>query len=194
MEGLADVDSLSLDPHKWLFQPYEIGCVLVRNERWLTEAFHILPEYLQDIAEKRGEVNQCDRGIQLTRGFRALKLWMSLKVFGASGFEEAIDRGFELAEVAETTVRELADWEVVTPAQMGVVTFRCAPEGRTAEELDRLNRELVEEMMADGFAMISSTVLRGQTVLRMCTINPRTTEANVRETVRRLDGMGGRLR
>jgi glutamate/tyrosine decarboxylase-like PLP-dependent enzyme len=194
LEGLGNVDSLSLDPHKWLFQPYEIGCVLVRNERWLTEAFHILPEYLQDIAEKQGEVNFCDRGIQLTRGFRALKLWMSLKVFGALGFQKALERGFELAEVAEVTVGELPDWEVVTLAQMGIVTFRYVPEGMAPQKLDRLNRELVDEMIANGFAMISSTVLQGQTVLRMCTINPRTTKAHVRDTLHKLDDMGRRLR
>jgi len=89
LEGLGRADSLSLDPHKWLFQPYEIGCVLVRDERWLRETFHILPEYLIDIEGQAGEVNFCDRGIQLTRGFRALKLWMSFKVFGQAGFEAA---------------------------------------------------------------------------------------------------------
>jgi len=194
LDGLGHVDSLSLDPHKWLFQPYEIGCVLVREERCLKEAFHILPEYLEDIEGQEGEVNFCDRGIQLTRGFRALKLWMSLQVFGRSGFQEAVNRGFEMAEVAEAAVRELPNWEVVTPAQMGIVTFRCIPEGLSPEELNRLNRELIEEMIADGFAMISSTVLRGQTVLRMCTINPRTTEADVRATIKRFHGMSkGRL-
>jgi aromatic-L-amino-acid decarboxylase len=189
LNGLAHVDSLSLDPHKWLFQPYEIGCVLVRKERWLKEAFHILPEYLADIEGKEGEVNFCDRGIQLTRGFRALKLWMSLQVFGRSAFQEALNRGFEMAEVAEAALRELSNWQVVTPAQMGIVTFRCIPAGLSPEKLDWLNRELVDEMIADGFAMISSTVLRGQTVLRMCTINPRTIEGDVRETIKRLDEM-----
>jgi aromatic-L-amino-acid decarboxylase len=193
LDGLGRVDSLSLDPHKWLFQPYEIGCVLVREERWLQEAFHILPEYLEDIEGKEGEVNFCDRGIQLTRGFRALKLWMSLKVFGQSRFREAVNRGFEMAEVAEAALRELSNWEVVTPAQMGILTFRCAPEGLPPEELNRLNRELIDEMIADGFAMVSSTALRGQTVLRMCTINPRTTEADVRGTIKRLGNMSKRL-
>jgi glutamate/tyrosine decarboxylase-like PLP-dependent enzyme len=191
--GLARVDSMSLDPHKWLFQPYEIGCVLVREERWLKETFHILPEYLEDIEGKEEEVNFCDRGIQLTRGFRAIKLWMSLQVFGRSGFQEALNRGFELAEVAEAAIRELPNWKVVTPAQMGIVTFRCLPEGLSPEELNGLNRELVEEMIADGFAMVSSTVLREQTVLRMCTINPRTTEADVRETIKRFDDISKRL-
>ncbi len=194
LEGLGRADSLSLDPHKWLFQPYEIGCVLVRDERWLGETFHILPEYLADIEGQAGEVNFCDRGIQLTRGFRALKLWMSLKVFGRAGFEVALNRGFELAEAAEAALRDLPDWQVVTPAQMGVLTFRYAPEGVDEEALGRLNRELVDAMIQDGFAMLSSTVLHGQTVLRMCTINPRTTEADVREVIGRLDGWkAGRL-
>jgi glutamate/tyrosine decarboxylase-like PLP-dependent enzyme len=159
----------------------------------LKEAFHILPEYLEDIEGKEEEVNFCDRGIQLTRGFRALKLWMSLQVFGRSGFQEAVNRGFELAEVAEAAVRELSNWEVVTPAQMGIVTFRCIPAGLSPEKLNWLNRELVEEMIADGLAMVSSTVLRERTVLRMCTINPRTGEADVRGTIQRLDAMSKRL-
>ena len=190
LQGLGEADSLALDPHKWLFQPYEIGGVLVRQARWLRETFHILPEYLADTEGQAGEVNYCDRGIQLTRGFRALKLWMSLKVFGAAGFRAALNRGFELAETAEAVARGLPDWEVVTPAQLGIVTFRYAPPGVAAEELERLNQALVDGMIADGFAMVSSTVLRGQTVLRLCTINPRTTADDVRETLARLDGIG----
>jgi glutamate/tyrosine decarboxylase-like PLP-dependent enzyme len=192
LTGLGSADSLSLDPHKWLFQPFEIGCVLVRNGEWLEQTFRILPEYLSDIEGDEGEVNFCDRGIQLTRGFRALKLWLSLKVFGVSGFRRAMERGLELAEIAEVAVAELPEWEVVTPAQMGVVTFRCAPAGLTPEAQDALNRGLVEELVASGFAMISTTTLRGRVVLRMCTINPRTTESDVRETIARLALVGGK--
>jgi aromatic-L-amino-acid decarboxylase len=190
LDGLGLVDSLALDPHKWLFQPYEIGCVLVRDKRWLRQAFHILPEYLAVTEGREGEVNLCDYGIQLTRGFRALKLWMSLKFFGLPAFQKAQARGFELAELAEMIVGQMPGWQVVTPAQMGVVTFRFAPQGLREEELDQLQLELVEAMIADGFAMVSSTVLRGRTVLRMCTINPRTTETDIRETLAKLAKMG----
>jgi glutamate/tyrosine decarboxylase-like PLP-dependent enzyme len=193
LEGLGEVDSMSIDPHKWLFQPFEAGCVLVREESWLHQIFHVLPEYLEDTVGREGEVNFGDRGIQLTRGFRALKMWMSLQVFGRAGFEAAVNRGFELAETAERAVGELAGWEVVTPAQMGVVTFRCVPEGMPVEQVDLLNRVLVDEMISDGFAMISSTVLGDKTVLRLCTINPRTTEDDVREIVRRLDQMAAQV-
>lgn len=193
LEGLDQADSLALDPHKWLFQPHEIGCVLVRDHRWLKHTFHILPEYLIDTLGQDGEVNFSDYGIQLTRGFRALKLWMSLQVFGQSAFSAAQSRGFELAELAESVVDQLPDWEVVTPAQMGVVTFRYAPLGATSERWNWVNRELVGAMVADGYAMLSSTALNGRTVLRMCTINPRTTATDIRETLYRLDRMGKEL-
>ena len=187
LKGLDRADSLALDPHKWLFQPYEIGCVLVREAGLLKDTFQILPEYLEDTRVEKDEVNFADYGIQLTRNFRALKLWMSLKVFGASSFAKAISRGFELAQVAETELRKLPDWEIVTPAQMGIVSFRYAPNDKAPQELDILNRKLIKALFDDGFAMVSSTKLRGRIVLRMCPINPRATEDDVKDIVRRLD-------
>jgi aromatic-L-amino-acid decarboxylase len=190
LEGLALVDSLSLDPHKWLFQPYEMGCVLVRDSHWLKEAFHIMPEYLKDIVKGEEEINFCDYGIQLTRSFRALKLWMSLKTFGLEAFRKAVAWGFTLAELAEEELRKSACWEVVTPAQMGIITFRFVREGWTTAEIDTINQRIVEEMIANGFAMVSSTSLRNRTVLRLCTINPRTTEVDIRETILKLESFG----
>jgi aromatic-L-amino-acid decarboxylase len=192
LAGLGRAHSLALDPHKWLFQPFEMGCVLVRQEEWLKEAFQILPEYLADVAPGEEEVNFCDRGIQLSRRFRALKLWMSLQVFGGQAFAAAQTRGMALAEAVEAEVRRLPDWEVVTPAQLAVVTFRYAPPGRSGADCDRATRELAAALREDGWAMVSTTRLRGQTVVRMCTINPRTTEADVRQTFRRLDALARR--
>lgn len=190
LDGLGAVDSLSLDPHKWWFQPYEIGCVLLRDGRLLQETFQILPEYLKDVDRAEEEVNFCDYGIQLTRGFRALKLWTSLQVFGLDAFRQAVARGVALAELAEEILRRSPHWEVVTPAQIGIVTFRPATSGRSATKVDAASRQLVEAMIEDGFAMLSSTELRGRTVLRLCTINPRTTEADIEETLRRLERFG----
>ena len=187
-------DSITIDPHKWLFQPYELGCVLVRDRRWLRHTFHILPEYLQDTAGPEEEVNFADYGIQLTRSFRALKLWLSLKVFGLAAFREAVARGFTHAEAAEAHVRTLPDWEVTSPAQMGLVSFRYAPAGFPGAVCDALNLRILHEMNEDGFAMLSSTVLRGRTVIRLCPINPRTTGDDLRATLDRLDGFARRLR
>lgn len=187
LSGLEEADSLALDPHKWLFQPFEIGCTLVREAEVLKDAFRILPEYLQDVHRLRDAVNFCDYGIQLTRGCRALKLWMSLKVFGLHAFRQAIARGFRLAEAAERRLQAGGCWEIVSPAQMAVVCFRYRDPARTPEAVDRLHPELVERMIADGYAVLTSTVLRGRTVLRLCTINPRTQEDEVEQTIARLE-------
>jgi aromatic-L-amino-acid/L-tryptophan decarboxylase len=190
LAGLERVDSLSLDPHKWLFQPIEIGCVLLRDRRLLQDAFTIHPEYLQDVHRDREAVNFCDYGIQLTRGFRALKLWMSIQVFGMDAFRRAVDRGFDLAETAERILRESPRWEVTTPAQMGVVSFRYVMPGRTEEELDALQTGIVDGLRAEGFALATSTRLRGRTALRLCTINPRTTDEDIRATIEHMARLG----
>lgn len=192
MPGIDAVDSLSLDPHKWLFQPFEMGCVLVRDRRLLRETFRVTPEYLRD-AHCLEEVHFCDRGVQLSRGFRALKLWMSLKVFGAAAFREAVSRGFRMAELAERELRGAGCWEIASPAQMAIVAFRYAAPGRSPKELEAVNRALSGAMAADGYAALSSTVLRGRTALRLCAINPRTTGEEIAETVRRLGERAARL-
>lgn len=186
LDGLELADSLSLDPHKWLFQPYEIGCVLVRDRDHLLDTFRILPEYLKDTQQYSDEFNFTDHGIQLTRNFRALKLWMSIKVFGWASFRAAIERGFVLAEFTEACLGAMPGWEIMTPAQMGIVCFRYS----IASDADHLR--LVQAMLEDGFGLITSTVLRERTVLRTCTINPRTTEADIRATLERLDGFATR--
>jgi glutamate/tyrosine decarboxylase-like PLP-dependent enzyme len=190
LRGLELVDSLSLDPHKWLFQPYEIGCVLVRDARRLHEAFAVRPDYLQDLESKGAEVNFCDYGIQLSRSFRALKLWMSLKVFGLAAFREAVARGFSLAEFAQSVLQSSSHWEIVTPASMGIITFRFVPEGAPKQEIELINQQIVDETLKEGFATLSSTNLRKRKVLRLCTINPRTTEDDIRRTLQRLEHFG----
>jgi glutamate/tyrosine decarboxylase-like PLP-dependent enzyme len=188
LAGLERVDSLSLDPHKWLFQPIEIGCVLLRDRRQLHDTFTIHPEYLRDVHSDREAVNFCDYGVQLTRGFRALKLWMSIQVFGLEAFRKAVDRGFDLAEQAEAILRESPCWEVTTPAQMGMVSFRYT--GRTDVDLDAVQDRIVEGLRADGFAVVTSTRLRGRTALRLCTINPRTTDEDLRATIELMARIG----
>ncbi|MBZ5612019.1 MAG: decarboxylase [Acidobacteriia bacterium] len=183
LQGLELADSLSLDPHKWLFQPFEIGCVLVRDRSHLRETFRILPEYLKDTQLHSAEFNFTDYGPQLTRSFRALKLWMSIKVFGMASFRVAVERGFQLGEFTEARLRSMPGWEIVSPAQMAVVCFRHSSLD------DAAHLRLVQAFLEDGFALITSTVLRGRTVLRTCTINPRTTEADIEAALNRLDGL-----
>jgi aromatic-L-amino-acid decarboxylase len=180
LAGIEHVDSLSLDPHKWLFQPFESGCVILRDRNLLRDTFRILPDYLRDAHRLREEVNFCDYGIQLTRGFRALKLWLSLKVFGAAAFRAAVDHGFELAEIAERRLRESGQWEILSPAQMAIVAFRHVGD-------DALNSQIASELREGGYAFLSTTTLHGRTALRLCTINPRTTVDDVIGTIERME-------
>lgn len=176
LAGIDQADSLVLDPHKWLFQPYEIGSVLVRRPGALEQAFAMFPEYLRDVGAEGEEVAFRDRGPQLSRGSRAVKLWLSLQVFGVDAFRAAIDRGIDLAERAEALIAATPGFEVVTPASLGIVTFRVSGDA------DRL----AERALADGYVVPSTTVLRGETVLRLCTINPRTTDQELEASVAKL--------
>jgi aromatic-L-amino-acid decarboxylase len=187
LQGIGEVDSLAIDPHKGFYQPMAAGCVLVREFEHLRDAFRILPPYLQDKEQGLPGIDLCDYGVELSRGFRALKLWMSLKVFGLEAFRQAMEHNLHLARYAETKLRALNHWQIVSPATLGIVAFRYAPPELPDEAADALNRALVDKMMQDGFAMVSSTVLRGRITLRMCPLNPRATEADVDETIARLN-------
>src|SRR5262245_37431349 len=194
LTGIERADSLSLDPHKWLFQPFEIGCVIVRDARLLKKIYHTMAEYLEDTKRaEEEEINYYDYGVQLTRGFRALKLWLSIKTFGAAAFREAIDRGFEMAEFAESILRQSGRWLITSPATFGIVTFRFVAEGCSDSAINEIHRRMVEMMTNNGFAFANSTALRGQTVMRLCTINPRTTEDDVRATIKQLEQFGREL-
>jgi glutamate/tyrosine decarboxylase-like PLP-dependent enzyme len=190
LAGLELADSLSLDPHKWLFQSFETGCVLVRDRAKLLRMFQVMPEYLRDTEGVSDEVNFGNYGVQLTRSFRALKLWLSIRAFGLASFRRAIERGMEIAEIAERELAATDGWKIVTPAQLAVVTFRFSPPGLSTQAVDGLQGRIVEAMLADGYALATSTVLAGRPVLRFCTINPRTSDEEIRETVRLMTEMG----
>jgi aromatic-L-amino-acid/L-tryptophan decarboxylase len=180
LRGLERADSLVLDPHKWLFQPYELGCVLVREPGLLERTFALEGDYLRDVTG--GEVNFRDRSLQLTRGGRALKLWLSIRVFGLAAFRDAVARGIALAEHAEVLLSARPGWEVVAPAQLGIVCFRRAGD-------DEEQSRIADAMGRDGFAAPSTTVLGGRAVLRLCTINPRTTFEDVERTIERMESV-----
>lgn len=184
MKGIEKADSLTVDPHKWFFQPYEMGCLLVRNHKNLSHTFTEKPEYLRDIEGNTSEINFYDHGIQLTRRFRALKFYMSLKTFGLKEFRDAITYNIDLAEEVETMLRGSKSWEVVYPATLAVINFRYNPINKnySEKELDSINQYISGKVMASRKAMLVTTILNGQVVLRMCLINPRTTIEDVTDT------------
>ncbi len=192
LEGLHLAHSITLDPHKWLFQPYELGCLLVRDASTLRDAFELAhddhADYLADVTRHiQGEVNFYEMGPQLTRSFKALKLWMSLRTFGLDAFRRAIDVGFDMAEEADRLLRADARWDVVTPGQMGVTTFRWRGDGSLpAERIDAITARVVDDMRNDGYALVMSTALQGRPVFRLCPIHPGTNADEIAETIRRL--------
>ncbi|GAA0717388.1 aminotransferase class I/II-fold pyridoxal phosphate-dependent enzyme [Aquimarina litoralis] len=195
LKGIEKADSLTVDPHKWFFQPYEMGCLLVKNHNWLSGTFREQPEYLRDVEGNQSEINFYDHGIQLTRRFRALKFYMSLKTFGLNAFKKAIQYNIELAEQTETILRKSSTWEVVSPATLAVINFRFNPIDRdlSEKEIDLINQKISERIMHSREALLVTTVLVGQVVLRMCLINPRTTLDHIKETITQCEIYGKEL-
>jgi glutamate/tyrosine decarboxylase-like PLP-dependent enzyme len=179
LAGLHRADSLVLDPHKWLFQPYDVGCLFMRPGA-LNAAFRMDPEYLVDVMARRGEVDMRNRTLELTRRSRALKLWLSMKSYGMDAIGGAIARGIELAEIAEAMIDGDERFTVVTPAQLGIVTFALTGADAAA------HREAAARLAEDGYPAVTATTLKHTAVLRLCTINPQTTEADLRGTLDRL--------
>lgn len=182
LKGIERADSLTLDPHKWLFVPFECGCLMVRDSALLTDAFRILPEYLRDVEPAEEEVNFADRGEQLTRYSRALKIWVSVNYFGTAAIAEAIQAGMDRARLVESLARGSALLEVLSPARFGIVCFRVRPPEMTdGAELDELNERVNSSLVAEGKYLISSTRLRGNFSLRICNLGFRTTEDDIRD-------------
>jgi aromatic-L-amino-acid decarboxylase len=172
LRGIEHADSIALDPHKWLYQPIECGALLVRNGEQLRRAFEIVPDYLRDAEVADGEVNFSDLGLQLTRGWRALKLWLSIQTLGLDAFRAGIDSSLDLAALAERRIRETPELELLSPARLGIVCFRRRLD-------DARNAALVAELEATGEAFVSSTRLHGEYAIRLCVLNHTSTAADV---------------
>jgi len=191
LEGLDRADSITLDPHKWLFQPFEIGCLLVRDARLMKQAFRVEEDdhadYLADVSRHiQDDVNFFERGIQLTRSFKALKVWLSLRTFGLAAFRDAIQVGFDVADFAQQWLEASGKWELVTPSQMGILTFRWRGEGMSDAAIDALTARTVDRMREDGYATVMSTILRGRPALRLCPIHWDATTDEMTATLERL--------
>ena len=190
--GIERADSIAMDAHKWLFQPFETGCLMVKDVRRLEAAFSVRPEYLQDTEWGLEHPNFGDRGLQLSRSFRALKVWMSIQTFGMKAFRAAVTRGIELASKAEAWIRASDDLELANPASLSVVCFRFNPRDPdlSVEQLEALNDRIQARVIDTGIAMMSSTRLRGVYWLRLCILNHTTTWEDVRTTLEAIERFG----
>ncbi|MGZ8407325.1 MAG: pyridoxal phosphate-dependent decarboxylase family protein [Caulobacteraceae bacterium] len=173
LAGMPRADSIACDGHKWLYQPYSLGCLLVKNPELLRNAFELTPSYLTrtpgSVADAPLPYGQY--GIELSRPFRALKLWMSLRVHGVNAFSQAIARNIDQAGYLARKVDEHPDLERVAPVELNVVCFRYS--GAEAKRLNDINIDLLAELQKRGVATPSLTFIKGAAAIRVAITNHR---------------------
>lgn len=179
--GLALADSLSLDPHKWLFVPIDTSCLLVRDVPSMRRFFTVTPEYLK-VSAAEGEVPQpMESTIELSRRFRALRVWMVLKTYGAGAIRSRIEEHLGFARALASWIEASDDFELAAPLETSTVAFRHVPaKGRPPEELDRINEDLLDRLNRVPGLFLSRSRLRSRLALRACITGLRTTEEDVR--------------
>ncbi|MCY4455462.1 MAG: aminotransferase class I/II-fold pyridoxal phosphate-dependent enzyme [Chloroflexi bacterium] len=192
LRGIERADSIGLDAHKWFFQPYEAGCLMVKDASTLRSVFAARPDILQDTVWGANHPNFADLGLQISRSFRALKVWMSVQVFGMAAFREAVSNGMELAARAEEHVRASAVLEMLSPTSLGIVCFRVNPaDAHIGEEtLETVNKNVLARVFWEEPALMSSTLLKETFALRLCILNHTTAWDDVHETLEAIERFG----
>jgi aromatic-L-amino-acid decarboxylase len=186
LEGCRRADSLVLNPHKWLFTPFDLSVLYCRHMDLLRRAFSLVPEYLRTPEQEKVRSGS-DYGVQLGRRFRALKLWMIIRYFGTAGLAARIREHCRLAKLFASWVKESKNWELMAPMPFALVCFRACPsvanetEDVRAKRLDVLNEAIMHGVNATGKALLSHTKLNDKFTLRLSIGNIRTTERHVRQ-------------
>jgi aromatic-L-amino-acid/L-tryptophan decarboxylase len=179
--GLALADSISLDPHKWLYQPLDCGCLLYRDSAHARTAFSHTGDYARALTDHPIEgFAFFEESMELSRRFRALKLWLSLRYHGLKAFRESIRKDLELAQRLARAIAQTPELELLAPVELSAVCFRHRGSGFVAENiLNQRNAEILQRVLHRGRVYLSNATLRGQFSLRACIVNHRTTEADV---------------
>ena len=181
--GIEQADSIAIDPHKWLYSPLGAGCTLVKDGNTLTDAFSFHPAYYNFDGEEEPQTNFYERGLQNSRGFRALKVWMAFRQVGAQGHIQMIREDIELAKMLFEFLNEYPEIEAFT-RHLSIVTFRYNPIDKTAhadpEYLNKLNQALLNRLQSGGEVFPSNAVLDGKFLLRVCIVNFRTSIRDIR--------------
>jgi glutamate/tyrosine decarboxylase-like PLP-dependent enzyme len=187
LKGIERSDSVVLDPHKGLFLPYGAGMVLVRDVKPLAETHHYSGSYMQDAMREPGELSPADVSPELTKHFRALRMWLPLVLLGTKPFRAALDEKLLLARYFYREIQSLG-FEVGPPPDLSIVTFRWAPPGVAADRADRINQQIVDGVRRDGRVFLSSTLLDGRFTLRLAVLAFRTHRRTIDLAIRVLRG------
>jgi glutamate/tyrosine decarboxylase-like PLP-dependent enzyme len=178
-DGFAQADSLSLDPHKWLFAPFDTGVLLVRDPQRLRDAYAETSEYITVTETEPLESHAFwDHGMELSRRFRALKLWIMFKLRGVDAYRRAIADNIALREYLDQRVQAEAELELLASG-LSIACFRYRPAGADAAALDRINTAIQSRLQATGEISLSPTTLDGRYSLRICIVNFRTRHADI---------------
>ena len=196
VRGMERADSLAFDLHKWIYLPYEIACVLVRDRTVHEAAFSVTPSYLSD--EGRGVIAGglpfADRGVELTRSFKALKVWLSFKAEGVDKFARVIAQNVEQARRFAARVVKIPDVVLSAPVSLNVVCFRVAPPAMSGEEQDSLNKELLLRVQETGLAIPSGSKIDGRYVIRVACSNHRSRWADFETLAAGIEALRAELR
>jgi glutamate/tyrosine decarboxylase-like PLP-dependent enzyme len=192
-EGFAQADSLSIDPHKWLFAPFDTGVLLVRDPQWLRAAYSETSEYINVTETDPLESHAFwDYGMELSRRFRALKLWIMFKLRGVAAYRRAIADNIALREYLDQRVLGEGELELLA-SDLSISCFRYRPAGADAAALDRINAAIQSRLLATGEVTLSPTTLDGRYSLRVCIVNFRTRRADIDWLVEHVLGFGREL-
>ena len=188
--GLREADSLSLDPHKWLYQPIDCGCLLYRDAAAARRAFSHTGDYAKSLLDDPVEgFAFFEESIELSRRFRALKLWLSLRYHGLANFREAICNDLAMAQHLGELIAKHPELELLAPIPLSAVCFRY----RSEADADSLNRRILQAVIRRGRVFLSNAGIRGQFALRACIVNHRTTAADVEQVVSEVTAVGKEL-
>ncbi|MDP4245562.1 MAG: aminotransferase class V-fold PLP-dependent enzyme [Bacteroidota bacterium] len=182
-EGMAEADSIALDPHKWLYAPLEAGCTLVKNPNHLIQTYSSHPVYYNFNQEDQPEArNYYEYGFQNSRGFRALKVWMVLQQAGRKGYMEMIATDIRLAALLFRLASQHAELEAITQ-NLSITTLRYRPPGLPEDQLNQLNELLLNDLQRNGEVFLSNAVIDNKYCLRACIVNFRTSDSDIEEIV-----------
>jgi aromatic-L-amino-acid/L-tryptophan decarboxylase len=186
LKALRLADSVAIDPHKWFYAPIEAGCTLVRNKAHLIDAFSFKPPYYNFDGEKTDvPVNFYEYGMQNTRGFKALKVWMAFRQIGKEGFQKLIQQDMDLAKILFDEVAATPELEAYQ-CGLSITTFRYVPLGKNGHDpsqqnyLNEMNQKILNKLQSNGEVFVSNAVIEGKFLLRACIVNFRTREEHVK--------------